>query len=429
MAFLSALAFLHCGSIVYAVPEYSHWRDDGSLYLQSYDFTVDTVWRGTLASFLGSLAFGLGAITLGGRQAHRFFRQRVAFLRPEARKELLIVLGGLGTLGFVFTAIKLSFPLSQALFQVLRNLAIATVCLGPAMVLLIDQRRDYTGWIALAMVIPVVYLVVFGFTSFGFIAFSIFVSFWFCTLASPRMAPPLICVGVAGLIVVMLSAFVAWMSFRGRIREAIDGGRGSLSDRIDVIGEAIASIELLHPSNFNSLDWLNIRLNQNIFVGKAIEWHELYPYLKLYGEKLALIPFALIPRFLWPGKPMMGGSSMLEEHTGMIFSSRATFGMGPIIEWFINFGMPGIFFGMLLLGLVVRWIDIQASLSLQTFRFLDFARWFTAGIALVAPLTELFFMFNTALMSFLSLTALKHFVGRRVRQPESKLLSPSPRAR
>jgi hypothetical protein len=423
LAFLIALSFLHCGFIVYAVPGYSHVRVDENLYLRSYDFTAETVLKGTYASLLGVLGFSIGAMFFGKRVSAAAGGQ-IAPLAPAQRRRILVLLLGLGAAGFLLTALQVNFPMAQALFQVLRNLAVTAICLGPAMILMYDRRRAWPHWLWAAAAIPTTYIVVWGFTSYGFIVFSIFISFWLCVLASRRIGALTIGAASGVVFVGLLSAFVAWMSARDRVREVVWTG-GGIGERLAVIGEAIRNIEILQPSNFLSLDWLNIRLNHNIFVGKVLEWHERFPDLKMQGEQLVLIPFALVPRQLWPGKPEMGGSDLLATHSGMRFSESATFGAGPIVEFYVNFGMIGIFFGMLLLGLVVRWIDVKAISSLKRSEMIDFAKWFTVGIAFVAPLTELFFMVNTAMMAFIVLTVIRWATQRQQRGGRARLAAGS----
>jgi hypothetical protein len=416
MAYLFASSFLYIGAFSYAVPGYSHIRLGGNRYLASYVFTEQTVLLGALATTIGFIGFMIGCWLVSPRSNRRTAAElqmpTSIDIGPGERNRLLWVLGLLGISGFVLNGADLPIPMLQAISQVNRNVAVVAICLGAAFVVLVDRRRNYVAWVLAGAAIPVAYVIVWGFVSYGFIVLTCLLGFWLAVLASPRLG--MLRIAVAGTIgvYILLSAFVAWMSFREELREILWADSSGVTERASAIIGAFAKTEWLRPSNFESLDWLNTRLNQYVFVGKAIEYHELVGGLKLYGESIFLAPLALVPRFLWPDKPEMGGSTLVATHTGMRFSESTTFGAGPVFEFFVNFGWVGIFLGFVVLGLIVRLIDRKASVALRKAQFLDFARWFTAGLAFVAPLTDFFFMFNTAILSFLFLTALKHVLGR-----------------
>ena len=417
MAFLFSMTFLYCGFVAYAVPGYSHMRAGGSLYLQSYGFSEETVLLGAMASVLGVAGFLVGCWLGNGRRrrgAGTGAAPRLV-ISGNHRKFLLWSLGLFGFAGFVVGVMNLPIPMIQAVLQVARNAAVVAVCLGATFVALVDRRSNYTLWLVLAGTIPTAYLIVWGFTSYGFIVFTCFASYWLAVLA-PRSLGSLR-IGLAGAAITygILSLFVAWMSFRTELRAVLWSDAGA-ADRVGAIVDAFSKTELLQPGNFESLDWISTRLNQYVFVGKMIEWHELYPDLRLHGETLYLALLTWVPRFLWPGKPEMGGNTFVAENTGMRFSESATFGAGPVFEFYVNFGYVGVFLGFVVLGLLVRWIDRSAAHALRTGQFMDYARWFTVGLAFIAPLTDFFFLINTAVMSWLVMTMLGWLL-RRQRYP------------
>lgn len=62
---------------------------------------------------------------------------------------------------------------------------------------------------------------------------------------------------------------------------------------------------------------------------------------------------SFIPRFLWPSKPITGGSNELAaNYADMVIAEGTSVGVGVISEFAINGGDPGVLFGMLGLGLV-----------------------------------------------------------------------------
>ena len=423
MAFLFSTTFFNIGAFTYLVPGYSHLREGGNLYLQAYDFTESTVFLGVLATLVAIVGFTIGCWLLSPRR-HRtaIVTMPQLIVSMSFRQRVVFALSVFGILGFLLNGADLPIPMLQALAQVARNAAIVVVCLGAALVVLADRSSNYVLWVVLGAAIPATYTIVWGFTSFGFIVFTCFAGFWLAVLASNRIGPIRLGLGGAALTYTLLSLFVAWMSFREDLRDVLWSRSAGLYDRLDVIFNALGKVVWLRPSDFESLDWLNIRLNQYVFVGKAIEWHDLFPDLRLHGETIALAALAWVPRFVWSGKPVMGGNAMVSEHTGLYFSKSATFGVGPVFEFYVNFGWGGVFIGFIVLGLVIRFIDRSASLALRKARLLDFARWFTVGLAFIAPLTNLFFLINTALISFLVLTALKVMLGTQLGHRDSYLL-------
>ena len=407
LAFLLAMTFSYCGCLGYLVPGYTHLRPGGSLYLASYDFNEETVLLGATASLIGVLGFAIGC-WIGGQKRRRprlGIGNTSLYISPVHRRTILLSLGVYG--GSSFFLGWFDIPFLEGFFRVGECVAVATICLGAALVVLVDRKRRYLFWVVLAALIPVVYLCLYASVSQGFYFFTIFVSFWLAVLAPSRLSS--LKIGLFGTLIFygVLCSFVAWMSFRDGLREQLRSNAITrLSDRLHDLIVGFSTIEFLTPASDAALDLLNARLNQYIFVGKAIEWHAYNPQLYLYGESLYLAPLAIIPRAVWPGKPTMGGSQFISIHTGMTFSKDVTFGAGQVLEFYANFGYAGVLFGFLALGIVARWIDRSASTALRQGRFLEFVRWFVTGLAFIAPLTDFFFLFNLALLSWIVMTGM-----------------------
>ncbi len=408
IAFLYSMSFLYCGFAAYAVPGYSHLRPDGSLYLQSYGFTEDTVLLGVQACLLGVASFAVGCWLGEPGRSSIPVRDRGRRDDKGRRSKILLALGLFGLTGFLLNGVSLPVPMAQALLQVARNTAIVVVCLGALYAC--SNGEGYLRWMAAAALIPSAYLVVWGVTSYGFIASTIIAGFWLCQLKPTRWNGLRLGLGISAASYLLLSLFVTWMSFRQQLRSVLWSQAG-FGERLEALGTAISNTELLSPSNFASLDWLNGRLNQYIFVGKMIVWHDMMPDLRLYGKTLYLALIVWLPRFIWSDKPEMGGSSFVSLNTGMRLSQTSTFGAGPVFEFYVNFGYVGVVAGFIGLGLLLRKIDLLSAYSLRTGDTLKFVCWFVVGIAFIAPLTDFFFMFNGAVMSWLVISAFGLFIG------------------
>ena len=404
-ALVMTMTFLYGGCFTYAVPGYTHLRPEGHWYLVQYDFSEMLVVKATFASLLGLAGFAIGCGVFGTGGRVKIDVTKYVPTNPARDKRILMTLGVIAGAAYFLNYLRISFPLSGAALELGRNLGVVVICLGATLALRKCQSK--VMWVFLAALIPAYYLLLFGFASYGFLFGTTLLAFWIAQLrpdavASGRITLKGTLMG-AGIIYAVLTLFIGWISFRDQFRLAIWNGQGSVSD---ALLNAVFNAELFSPWNFDSLDLINIRLNLNIFIGRMIEQHELFPELQQYGETLIILPLVLLPRFLWPGKPERGGSGFMSEHTGMTLSESATFGTGTVFEFFINFGYIGVFFGFMALGWVLIRIDRYAALHLQRGNFMAFARLYVMGILAIDPLLRPFFIVNGAVFAWLLMSAL-----------------------
>lgn len=421
-ALVLAMTFLYGGCFVYAVPGYTHLRVDGNPVLLRYAFSEWAVVQGTFASLLGILGFTLGT---GVFRKHRAAVNKGFPVGRTREHKIMLLLGGVGALGFLVHYLDVTFPLSSSLNELARNVGIVAICLGSYLAW--RDGRSLAPWICLAALVPLYYFVLFGFASYGLIFGTILGSFWFAKLKRGRERGllPSALLGLAGTWV-FLTAFVGWFSFREQFREVIWAGEGG--SIMPILNKAIAGTELFSPWNFASLDLVNIRLNLPIFIGKMIERHTLYPDLKEYGDTLINLPLVFVPRFLWPDKLERGGSGFMTEHTGIVLSESATFGTGTVFEFYINFGYVGVFIGFIFLGWIIRRVDVAAYKYLLQGKIFDFARLFVVGIFAIDPLLRPFFIVNGAVLALILMAILKmvfvRSIGSSNPQPDLRVAHP-----
>jgi hypothetical protein len=99
----------------------------------------------------------------------------------------------------------------------------------------------------------------------------------------------------------------------------------------------------------------------------------------------ALLSF--IPRALWPDKPVFGGSpAIVSEMTGLELSPTTAFGVGQVMEFHINFGIPGLVAGFLLLGWLLGTLDRKAAAAEIRGDLGRVILFFLPGAALIEPL-------------------------------------------
>lgn len=69
---------------------------------------------------------------------------------------------------------------------------------------------------------------------------------------------------------------------------------------------------------------------------------------------------ALVPRFLWPDKPLAsGGADFVSRYTGLQFGKKVSVGVNYLFEFYVNFGTVGALLCVLLMGLLCGVMDYQ----------------------------------------------------------------------
>jgi hypothetical protein len=154
-----------------------------------------------------------------------------------------------------------------------------------------------------------------------------------------------------------LSLFVTYMGQREAIRDVVWYEQASLFDRLEQVSRLITDFELLDLSSEAHLAALDDRLNQNVLVGAAVARHQAGFYDFVYGGTVPL--WGLVPRALWPDKPAVGGGGLLvTEYTGIPFEEGTSVGAGQALEFYINFGVPGVLAGFAGLGFLLMRLDL-----------------------------------------------------------------------
>ena len=329
-----------------------------------------------------------------------------------------------GAAAFVLTRLNLTLPSLQSIIAAARNLAVVAICLGLWMAF---QRRDRDSlrlWAAMTVVVPVTYLLGFGFFSYGFMAIAVVTGFWLSVPRPGKKTKELlqICLVLAG-IYVSLSIFVTYMEVRNSLRDVLWDSDARLSERISIVVTELAKARPFNPFDFRQLDWVNIRLNQNMLIGKAMWLHEIAPYLRENGLAFLASLFAWVPRFLWPSKPGMGGNDFVGKHTDMSFSDGTTIGAGPVFELFVNFGLIGVFLGSIVFGWILRWMDVYCARQLHRRDIGRFIRGYLVSVCLINPMSLIFFLVSSATASWIIGSGIM-FVLDRTRKRDRRLRPP-----
>jgi hypothetical protein len=244
-----------------------------------------------------------------------------------------------------------------------------------------SDRKGVALWAAALAVYPILMLVFGGFMSYGSTAVIVVVS----ALAISTRSHWHVLLGsvVAGFLAFHI--FLSYFEHRDQIRAAVWEGT-SLDERIEASMSMVTDFKLFDATNTIQLTALNERLNQNYFVGLAATRINESQVEYLYGRSLWDGLIALVPRAIWPEKPVVAGSpKIVSEMTGLTLSDTTSFGVGNVMEFQINFGIPGVVGGFLLLGWAIGTLDKRAA---ETELHGDLGRtifYFLPAVALIQP--------------------------------------------
>jgi len=246
------------------------------------------------------------------------------------------------------------------------------------------QRADLRRvgiWLGALMVYPVLMLLLGGFVSYGSAAVIIVCS----ALTVSTRSHWRVVVGIIVFGFLSLSIFVTYFQHRGNIRDQVWGGK-PLEARIDSVIETGRDFELFDSTNRQQLIALDQRLNQNYFVGLAARRIEQGQVDYLEGESVWEGLQALVPRAFWPEKPVYAGSpQIVSKMTGLVLSRDTSFGVGNVMEFQINFGIPGVVIGFLGLGWLIGTLDLKAAIAERQGELGKVILLFLPCVALIQP--------------------------------------------
>ena len=239
-------------------------------------------------------------------------------------------------------------------------------------------------WLGALSIYPLIVLIGGGFLSFG--TTSVFVVMAaLCVMVRSQVR------AYVGVVLFSLLCFLAFMSYfqnRNAIRKATWGGE-SLQERMLQSSKIITEIAWFNPSNPGQLDALDQRLNQNLFVGEAVKKLAARRVDFLHGRSVWEGIQALVPRILWPGKPIFAGTSaFIRKFTYVDVNENTSFGVGQVMEFFINFAQTGVVVGFLVFGFAYGWVDRMAATALRSHNYGQAIIWFLPAIGMLAPLAS-----------------------------------------
>ena len=287
------------------------------------------------------------------------------------------------------------------------------------------HRAKFWFWVAAAGAWPLVTVLGEGFLGYGF-GFMLMVMAFVASFYRPRWR-----VVVAGALVAYggLSVYVTYMRDRVVIREVV-WNDGALMDRALSVADSIRRLEPFDLTNHEHLRRVEDRLNQDWLVGAASYYLEGRPDEFARGATLIAAIEAVIPRAIWPDKPVVGGSGdLVSRYTGLRFAEGTSVGAGQVMEAFVNFGVDGVVAVFFVLGVVIVTVDRWAAFRLSRGDGNGFAVWYLPGLCLLQIGGSLSEVTAAAGASFLMAFLLNRIaIYKRWVRTGSPMLTPAPAA-
>jgi hypothetical protein len=354
------------------------------LYLDAAEGNVTEV--GFEQTILGMVAFLVGIIIavfvrLPGRRASAgqtedFNPQRIKGLDRLAL--IYLIVGSI--VSFALLPLAARIPSATAVVAPLGSLIVVGACVG--LWVAKETRNSLKFWLIMGLLplLPVVTLIQGGFLGAGTSWAMVIISFLFAQskrkLVYLLLAPAVFYGG--------LSVFVNYMAAREEFRNLVWHQQASIDDRLSRVADSFLDFVWLDLSNSRHRKAIDDRLNQNAFIGVAVERLEMGAVEFASGETLAKAAIGLIPRVFWPDKPPVGGGgSLVHDFTGIEFADGSSFGAGQTFEFYVNFGSLGVIGGFLLYGWLIGRVDLSVIKYLRQGDQRRFLLWFLPGLTLL----------------------------------------------
>jgi hypothetical protein len=328
-----------------------------------------------MATF-GILSFAFGAIVFAPLLMKITMLPTIPMIERRPDRRLPIIYIGVGFLTyFVLNPFLGGLPTVTAMLASSWNL----VSVGFALLCWKAwcSKRLVLKWILAALILPFITVVFQGFLGYGAVAFLIVFAF-VASFYRPRWK---VVVGGFVLFYLGLSLYVTYMEKRTEIREVVWGG-ASITTRMAVWIETVYHLKWFDPENIDHLKRIDNRLNQNFLVGASIRYLEQGRASFAQGKTIREAILAIIPRAIWPDKPMVAGSGdIVTNYTGIPFAEGTSVGVGQVMEFYINFGTAGVIGGFIIFGIIIAFLDRAAAYRLYRGDWQGFTLWFLPGIA------------------------------------------------
>lgn len=395
LAYLLTLSIQYWpGAFVYALP----WYDPHHPYLMR--FTRETIQTGYFITLLGMFSFLIGsqAYYILFKTAQKKDVQKIISLPPKNESRFMLWYAII--ISVILGPVVVGIPSLSTISVGAMSLALSAICLIIYPSVLKRKKIRMLRIMFVSGIFFTIYFVIFkGFMSYAASNMIILISF--AMVNYPTKAWKKILMIIAAFYF-GLSLATTWMTQRDAVRESVWKEKQSLGDRLGEGAKIVTEFKLLNPFNNEQLENYDIRFNQNSFVGAAYEYLRdgFVPYAK--GETLLMAIYSMVPRIMWKDKPIIAGSgNLVSNYTGIPLSESSSFGIGQVMELYINWGISAVAIGHFIFGLFFTFLDNRAAEHLARGGTKVFLQYFIIGISFMAPLAPFMDMTMTAISAYI----------------------------
>ena len=399
-----------------------HWVAPALYLMPGHDYyDLEIVELGLAQSMYAVVAFTFGSIGLAPWLISLGVLPRPRW-SPEVSKKLPRAYLAAGILAYVSLSTAFgALPSATAIFSTGQQLIVAGLGLAIWYAMATHNLKEAYFWVACTLLMPFITIITRGFIGYGAAAtFSVLI--FASNFVRTRFV---VLLAGAFFTYVGLSVFVTYARDRGEIREVVWGGQ-SFRDRVERVGETAKAFEWFDPENKVHRNNIDIRLNQSYLVGRAVSrMEDLGGYA--HGSTFWEAFVALIPRVLWPDKPMAAGSgNMVSEYTGLQFAVGTSVGVGQVLEFYINFATAGVIFGFIFMGAVIAILDTLAAQCIAANDLYGFVLWYLPGLSMLQVGGALAEITTSAAASVIVALAVNKYLDRfeKPKQEEPKTIMP-----
>lgn len=337
---------------------------------------TDLVFLGFEQSTYAVVAFAVGALALGPLLVKGISARHHERTLPDLRLPRAYIIYGICSY-FVLAPTLGSLKGFSAISSVGAQLVVVGCCLNCWKAWQSGGKSALVRALGPTMIIPCVTIVVQGFLGYGVMALSIIMIFC-AQFFRPRW---ILVLGFVVSCYIGLSVYTSYMKGRNELRSAVWDDDATLSDKLDKFTGLLENAEWFDPTNSDHLELIDTRLNQNALVGAAVSYlGNTDEFAK--GDTLWEAVIGMVPRLIWHDKPIEAGSGGLATRfTGIDFAAGTSVGVGPVLELYANFGTAAVVIGFLLLGIVIKVIDVMAGLHLIWGDWYGFGAYCLVGIS------------------------------------------------
>lgn len=314
---------------------------------------------------VGKLQFALGIVALGVMSqmiGYKLISIRLLQKRQVLRKSMELTQEELRVIGWVFCAGAL---IAMAFVDILRiptfgQLIRLFSLAGPSILFYMFLKRKLTLFEAVLFFTTTFYLVWQGFLTGSFaegLRFGLILSL--VALVSKRFYIFVVLVVVFGSLLFLINPIK--MQYRSRTWFSNDGGQLTSFEKSEILIDCIVrhwgsnreDVSFV-TGNKGTID----RLNQmGLFLAVVSKTPSSVPYW--YGETIYDIIPSMVPRILWPGKPIKRFGNDFGHRYGLLHhrDKATSLNLPWVVELYANFGSIGILVGMFVIGLAFGYIE------------------------------------------------------------------------